>query len=611
MGTVVRHVLSPKDGARHLNSQHEIRRMGVRMVSAIPKASGLCLQILCVAALSGPSWLSTPAAADEENKQAMAQTPAELLEMLADVSFLKPDAYEARILQLMGDHARRLGVEAQPQLLDEATDPRRTISAKEIATYVEALTEFALESKRDGNVLWGRIQGTKYERNTLAWVARQLESIGIDDVQYDRFPTQYSQWRPTVSSLVVTAAPGFSEGESFTFEHAVTAFVSATTPPGGIERKMIYVGDGTAAELAGRDLSDKIVLLRGRTLPSAMLSSVRTAFSRLASGRYGKPAGVVVWWDVPRTTQVAGRVGAPGGGDAIGEALPWTSIGDDAGLYLRKLLDRARKDAPVEVRLEVRGEMRSGDMTGNVYATLPGQSGKKIVIPTHVDGYFYGIHDNGGAVAINLALARYFSSLPPEQRHHDLVFFFQGDHEVPGVGGTLPWVRENVEMLERDLLMVLRPEHIGMVRPLDEGAFIGTSNVTEPLMLTLTNQSPLIAEIFLRAAQLYSLSIGDVLVIEPAADEAAFHPPFHDIGAISAGWVQSTKFYHSSADVDWARRGWGGVSLDQLEKFARAHAYIVERLFEHTKADLTRDGQPLPEVPIYQSDLLKLFLGNN
>ena len=39
----------------------------------------------------------------------------------------------------------------------------------------------------------------------------------------------------------------------------------------------------------------------------------REAFS--ATGAYGSPAGVVVWWDVPDTEQVAGRVGAPGGGD--------------------------------------------------------------------------------------------------------------------------------------------------------------------------------------------------------------------------------------------------------------------------------------------------------
>ena len=54
--------------------------------------------------------------------------------------------------------------------------------------------------------------------------------------------------------------------------------------------------------------------------------------------------------------------------------------------------------------------------TGNVYGILPGKSGKYIMMFTHVDGYFYGLHDNGASVAANLALARYYAALPLEQR---------------------------------------------------------------------------------------------------------------------------------------------------------------------------------------------------
>ena len=557
---------------------------------------------------------SSPSKAPEtENKQAMAQSPEELLNALENLSFLTPNAYEARMLELMGNHSTSLGLKPLPQLLDETTDPRKSITEAEISNYADVLKAIALESKKEDEILWGRIQGTKYERKTHDWLFKTLKSFGIEAVQYDKFPTQFPQWRPTVCDLTITTAPSFKKEETYIFEDAVTAFVSATTPLEGIEREIVYVGDGTAAELTGRDLTDKIVLLRGRTLPSALLSTARTAYSRVASGRYGKADGIVVWWDVPKSKQVAGRVGAPGGGDAIGEALPWTSIGNEEGLYLRKLLDRATPDNPVKVKMNVQGKMESGKdrMSGNVYAKLPGKSGKFIIIPTHVDGYFYGIHDNGASVALNLALANYFSKMPFEKREHGIIFFFEGDHEVPGVGGTLPYINQHKDFLKESLLIVIRPEHLGMVRPLNEGVFVGTSNVTEPLLLTNTNQSPLINDIFLRAAQLYTLSIGDVLVIEPFADEAAFHPPFHDIGAISAGWIQTSKFYHSSADVDWEKIGWGGVNFGQMEKFGRAHAYIIEELFKYSKADLQQGAKPVPETPIYQSDLLKLYMGNN
>lgn len=95
------------------------------------------------------------------------------------------------------------------------------------------------------------------------------------------------------------SAPTFEAGQTYSFKDPITAFVSATTPIGSIEAQMVYVGDGTAAELQGRDLTEKILLLRGRTEPSALLNTARTAYSRLATGNYGMPAGVVVWWDVP------------------------------------------------------------------------------------------------------------------------------------------------------------------------------------------------------------------------------------------------------------------------------------------------------------------------
>jgi hypothetical protein len=301
-------------------------------------------------------------------------------------------------------------------------------------------------------------------------------------------------------------------------------------------------------------------------------------------------------------------VGAPGGGDVLGKALPWTSIGDDAGLYLRKLLDRASADNPVHVRLNVQGHMESGDqrISGNTYAMLPGQSGDYIVIPTHVDGYFYGLFDNGSSVALNLALARHYAGIPFEKRQHGIIFLFQGDHEVPGVGGTLPFVAKHRELLEEHLLLVLRPEHLGMIRPMDEGMLVARSNITDPLMLLVTNRSPLLIDLFKKSAMQYGIPMGDVVYIDPAADEAAFHPPYNDLDAISTGWIQTGKFYHSTADVDW-----GGVDFAQMEKIARGHAFVIDELGGLNKADLKREGMPTPEKSIYQSKLLKILMGNN
>ena len=158
-----------------------------------------------------------------------------------------------------------------------------------------------------------------------------------------------------------------------------------------------------------------------------------------------------------------------------------------------------------------------------------------------MDGYFYGIHDNGASVALNMALARHYAQVPLEQRRHGIIFLFQGDHEVPGVGGTLPFIDKHRTLMQENLLLVLRPEHLGMIRPLDEGIFVGSSNITDPLMLLVTNRSPVLIDIFKRAITDYAIPTGDLVYIDPAADEAAFHPPFNDLDAISSGWIQTGK----------------------------------------------------------------------
>ena len=557
-------------------------------------------------------WIagSTPAGAaegDEDNPtagEAVSVTAEQVVQSFEDASFLPPQEYERRFEALLAERVFPLQLDTLPQHLDAEDDPRASIRADALMRTLEALDAISLRSKADGEILWGRIQGTKYERMGLAWIEGRLRELGFDDVVYDPFPCQYPQWRPTVDELVVTAAPGLST--PYRFERAITAFESGVTPTGGVEAEVVYVGEGTEAELRGRDLTGRIVLLRARSYPGAHLSSARGAFSRLALGRHGMPAGVVVWWDIPGNYAVAGRVGFSGGGDKAGAALPWISVGNQDGFYLRKLLDRADAEHPMRARLDVQGRMESGDarMSGNVYAMIPGQSGDYVLIPSHVDGYFNAIHDNGAGVAINLALAEYFLAKPAAERRHGLIFLFQGDHEVPGAGGTVVFARKHEKLMREHLLLVLQPEHPTSRAHLEEAGIFAWSNSSNPLMLFVTNRSPALIDVFKRAIALYNVPTADRLLVDPVGDTPAFYPPFLDLGEpISAGWTESATFYHSEASREM-------VDPVALEKIARAHAYVVEEVFRLDREDLARGGSPRPRTHFYYSDLLKMVYGN-
>ena len=56
----------------------------------------------------------------------------------------------------------------------------------------------------------------------------------------------------------------------------------------------------------------------------------------------------------------------------------------------------------------------------------------------------------------------------------------------------------------------------------------------------------------------------------------------------------------------------GLIQPEVLEKQGRAYAFVIDELMKYNKADLERDATPYTaEKSIYQSDILKLLLGNH
>ncbi len=542
--------------------------------------------------------------------QRMADSPEALIKSLGEVSFLTPEEMTAKIQLELSGLIQPFQIQQTPQIFDPRMDPRAPIIASDIDEYLDHLTNISIRSKNDGNLIWGRVQGTEYEREASDYVETKLKEFGFEDVRKDLVPARRPLWHLEHLELSVIAAPGFETGQTYAFKNALTSYQSATTPIGGVEAEVIFVGEGTPAELSGRDLTNKLVLLRSRGLPGGLFHSARTAYSRIAIGEHGLPAGVIVWSDVPNASVVATRVGAIGGGENLGLALPWTVINNQDGYYLRKLLDRATADQPVRMRLDVQGEEQGPDkrFSYNVYGVLPGQSGKYILHITHIDGFLYAQHCNGGGVAMQMAMAKHYATLPADQRRHGLIFLFVGDHENPGVGATDKFVEANRDLMENNLLVVLRPEKPGMVQELDEGWIASVpTNVMTPQMLMVTNRSPLLIDLFRRAATLYNIATMEYVYPDPASDETNFHPPYFDAGVISAGWATGTRYYHTTADYENNL-----VRPEVLEKQGRAYAYVIDELMKYDKSHLERGGVPYTaEKSIYQSDILKLLLGNH
>lgn len=133
---------------------------------------------------------------------------------------------------------------------DEAAKPYGSIDGDRIPQYLTELTRFSLQSKDDGNVLWGRLAGSVYERRATEYVSSELEKWGLQNVRIEEFPLTGGDWRPTSVSLKVA---GINPGDAMpSLATAATAYPSGTTSSDGLSASLEYVGLGAPAGLRGR-----------------------------------------------------------------------------------------------------------------------------------------------------------------------------------------------------------------------------------------------------------------------------------------------------------------------------------------------------------------------
>ncbi|MDG1207357.1 MAG: hypothetical protein P8N51_18455, partial [Pseudomonadales bacterium] len=62
------------------------------------------------------------------------------------------------------------------------------------AMYLDHLTGISIKSKNDGNLIWGRVQGTKYESEASHYVEGKLKELGFTDVRKDKVPARRPLW---------------------------------------------------------------------------------------------------------------------------------------------------------------------------------------------------------------------------------------------------------------------------------------------------------------------------------------------------------------------------------------------------------------------------------
>jgi len=320
------------------------------------------------------------------------------------------------------------------------------IDGKRMHQYVVEQANIARKYRDAGHPkFWGRIIGTSADVEDAEWMIAKFKAAGLSDVHsqpLDLLP----QWFPQSWEVTVTGA-----GKSIRLESAQPHYGSAGTAPAGMDLEAIYVGLGSEADFAGRDVKGKAVFVFSM-LGAPDENAVRRA------GEKGAAAILEV-----NTLPGNARYQAYPSGTNV----PAFTVAHDDGTAARDIIAAmpAGQSARVNVNLQV--QQVPNMKTALIWGTLPGATDETIYIMAHRDGWFDASGDNAGGVAGMLGLAQHYGKLPRAQRKRTMVFVaLDGHHNIGSEGSAVgaKWITDNRQKLFAKTALAINVEHPSTVQ---------------------------------------------------------------------------------------------------------------------------------------------------
>jgi peptidase M28-like protein len=428
----------------------------------------------------------------------------------------------------------------------------------------QAIVRFSFESLASGDKVWGRRAGTPAFTHTLEWVASTMKTAGLKDAHVEPFAVQAPMWTPTSWKVELLGDSGFGPGSSdVTLTSAFPQPGGASVSGGSVTAPVVFVGHGTDADLAGRNVSGKIAVVHVRPEPSLFGSAEQGVAQKLA--KLGA-VGVVNAVEGPGNAQYFDGRFACG-------AQPCFMIGGQDAWFLQQVLGKAATAGlsdRTKLRLSLTSEEKTGLTSGNAVATIAGKSPRHIIVNAHADGYFQGGDDNASGLAVLVALAKHFAKQPQPQ--HTIVFVASGGHHGPG-NGPAALVAMHPEL--KDTALIINLEHVayldavrGKTRATNNIGMTWESSVTESAKAVgITNLSPFLVDVWSKASKCFGVATYQSVGVSVPGDLGGYR----SLNVPMTQMIQSGTFYHSSGDV------LEQVPVEGLERAARFHAYLIEQ----------------------------------
>lgn len=291
------------------------------------------------------------------------------------------------------------------------------------------------------NELGWRTAGSDAEHKTADYLAKEMEKIGLVDVEKVGTPTDKFQFND--SSLTI-------EGTDIDLMPA--AYQCSGTDDDGITAEIVDAGGGYEYDyLEMEDVKGKIVLAKVDQANEAWIDGyVRCAYEQGA-------AAIVTW-----ANSGYGEVSE----DSINvqdicceDLIPTVAISANQAKEIKAAIKEGNNKATLMVDVEYADD--NSGTTYNVVGKIPGKSGdQQIILGSHYDKYWYGFQDNCTAVSLTFAVAKAMieSGYVPE---NDILVVAHGAEEWGAADSQFDWtigawgmIEKNPEWAKKTICMI-------------------------------------------------------------------------------------------------------------------------------------------------------------
>ena len=302
---------------------------------------------------------------------------------------------------------------------------------------VEAVSPERLMTDTETIARWVRLSGTKEERESVDYLENVLRDLGLRTIRH-------------MGWAYISLPEGAELSVEGTDVTAITHSMVPQTPEGGLELRLVYVGEGTPEDYAATDIRGKAVLVEGIAIPgkarAAEDAGAAACIFANADEHVHEMIVSTVWGSpTPETRDELPRI-------------PVASVNAAGGEVLREAI--GENGAPT-VRLRTRVSTRWTEIpTLTVQVDGVEEPEGFVLLSGHIDSWHHGAMDNGSANALMLETLRVLLPYREDFRRSLRLAFWSGHSHGRYAGSA--WYADNFwEDLHENCVLHLNADSTG------------------------------------------------------------------------------------------------------------------------------------------------------